>query len=669
MLKHLVYISAFLIVWTSNAQKNELGKVTVAELEEKEYPKDPSAAAAFLFKKGETNIEFSESKGFEMVTTVSARIKIYKKEGYEWANQEVLYYIGSNSKEGIIFSDVATYNLVGGKIVKEKMKSDGQFDEKASRYWGKAKITLPGVKEGSVIEFEYTIKSPNITNLKKWNFQTSIPVKYCEFKTRIPEYFSYNVNQSGSFIPKKIVDSRHRSIVANSKERDQGIAGTPTNFYQDKIDYIENITTYMGENIPAMKDEDYVNNIDNYRAKITHELSFIKYPNAPLKTFSTDWKTVTKTIYDNEDFGNELNKTGYFEADIDAVVAGLKTQPEIVAAILNHVKSNVKWNNYYGYYCNDGVKSAYKNKTGNVGEINLMLTAMLRYAGINANPVLISTRSNGISFFPNRTAFNYVITAIENPNGVTLLDATEAYSLPDVLPLRDLNWLGRLIRKDGTSIEVDLIPKKASKEIILMNAAVNADGSITGKVRKQFTDHEALLFRQQNATLAQESYLENLESKNGNIEVSDYKRENILEIAKPVVENFSFKSANNVEIINDKMYISPMLFFKMNENPFKQETREYPVDFGYPTLSKHTLTLQIPDGYKIESMPAAANILTGDDIGLYKFMIGATGSVIQVTVNSDINTAILAPDYYEIMKEYYQKVVEKENEKIVLVKS
>jgi hypothetical protein len=38
---------------------------------------------------------------------------------------------------------------------------------------------------------------------------------------------------------------------------------------------------------------------------------------------------------------------------------------------------------------------------------------MLRY-GLNANPVLVSTRSNGIAMFPNRTAFNYVIAAVEN---------------------------------------------------------------------------------------------------------------------------------------------------------------------------------------------------------------------------------------------------------------
>ena len=666
MFKPLYTAIVLLLTFATTAQSFDLGKVSVAELQEKEYPNDPSAVAAILFSKGETALEYSDNKGFEKVTTVKMRVKIYKKEGYEWANQEVLYYSGSNPKESINFSDVATYNLVDGKIVKTKMKSDGEFDEKASRYWSLKKITLPAVKEGSVVEFEYVLRSERLSTFKKWNFQYAIPVKYSEYKTKVPEYFSYNENQTGVFPIKKTTDARDRTIVSFDKDR---YGHGPTQVSQNKSTYRENITIYTGQNIPAMKEEDYVNNIDNYRAKVAHELSFVKFPNQVSENFSTNWETVTKKIYEDDDFGSELKKTGYFEADVDAVIAGLKTQPEIVMALFNHVKAKVKWDNYYGYSCNDGVKTAYKNKTGNVAEINLMLTAMLRYAGVNANPVLLSTRSNGISFFPNRTAFNYVIAAIENPDGIMLLDATEKYALPDVLPLRDLNWLGRLIRKDGTSTEIDLIPKKASKETIFLNANINADGSVTGKVRKQLTDHEALLFRQKNAMTADETYLENLEHSNRNIEVSDYKRENTLELSKPIVENFSFKSTTDVEVINNKIYISPMLFLKMNENPFKQEVREYPVDFGYPVQTKFNISLQVPEGYKIESLPAPASILAGEDIGLFKFFIGANGNTIQLTINSDMNTAILPAGYYATVKEFYQKMVEKENEKIILVKS
>ena len=151
-----------------------------------------------------------------------------------------------------------------------------------------------------------------------------------------------------------------------------------------------------------------------------------------------------------------------------AVITGLTNQNEIILAVLNYVKSNVNWNGYNGYSCDDGVKKAYKDETGNVAEINLMLTAMLQTAGLKVNPVLISTRANGISIFPNHSAFNYVIAAVETTEGLILLDATSKFSTPNVLPFRDLNWKGRLIGKDGTSEEVDLMPTKASNDNVTM---------------------------------------------------------------------------------------------------------------------------------------------------------------------------------------------------------
>src|SRR6187431_1990746 len=85
----------------TNAQDFRLGKVSVAELEEKEHPKDPSAPAAILFKKGEVKFEYSENYGFQVVTEVKTRIKIYKKEGYDWANQEVRYYLDNSLNENV----------------------------------------------------------------------------------------------------------------------------------------------------------------------------------------------------------------------------------------------------------------------------------------------------------------------------------------------------------------------------------------------------------------------------------------------------------------------------------------------------------------------------------------------------------------------------------------
>jgi hypothetical protein len=633
--QHLTIILFFTYFFSNvTAQEFKLGKVTIAELQEKSHPKDSSAVAAIIFKTG--YVYFDD---LTTVTEVKTKIKIYKKEGYDWANEVISHYI---SGENVSFQDAITYNLVDGKIEKTKLKSDGEFEQNINRYFSQTKITMPNVKEGSIIEFEYTISSGNFGSLRDWYFQSSIPVNYSEYKVLIPRFLTFNKRSKGFVFPKLTSESTYNH---------------------------ESSEVYKIENVPAMKNEDFVNNIDNYRASISHELAMVSIPGRAYKTFSTDWDSVTKNIYEESDFGSELNKTGYFEDDIKGILIGLNTKNEKIDAIFNFVKSKVKWNDYKGYSCDDGVKTAYKNKTGNVAEINLMLIAMLRYAEINTNPVLVSTRSNGIALFPSTAAFNYVIAAVETQDGLVLLDATEKFSTPNVLPFRALNWTGRLIRKDGTSVEVDLMPKTASNSTVMMSYAIDDKGGISGKIRRQKTDYEALIFRTNNENIKEDNYLEKLENEKGNIEISGYSRTNGKDIKLPVIENLSFSGANLTEIINGKIYVNPMLFFTSEQNPFKQETREYPVDYGYPSIDKFMINIQIPEGYKVEALPVSAAFTMEDNMGSFKYSINNSENGIQISIVKQINSAIIPSEYYSMVKEFYQGMITKENEKIILVKN
>ncbi|GGF18711.1 DUF3857 domain-containing protein [Flavobacterium limi] len=667
-IKFFSFLLVLFILNQTTAQEFKLGKVSVAELEQKKHPKDSSAAAAILYKKGSATIDYNQQEGFVLITHVEARIKVYKKEGYDWANQSVTYYNGSNdSREKVDFSDVCTFNLVNGKIEKTKLKSDGIFNEEVNKYRARKKITMPNVKEGSVLEYSYTIRTSNITMMRDWAFQTSIPVNYSEYVTYIPEYYTFSSRQKGYIFPKVTVNKQSRSILFTNKERSGGLS-THTTYSTDNVDYLETQTIYIAEDLPGMKEESFVNNINNYTSSMEQELSMVKFPNSQIKTFSTDWNSVAKTIYEYDDFGPELNKTGYFEDDLKALLAGVTSPEEKMLIILNHVKSNVKWNEYYGYSCDKGVRKAYQEKSGNIAEINLMLTAMLRHSGLTANPVLVSTRSNGVALFPNRTAYNYVIAAVETENGYILLDASEKFSIPNVLPLRTLNWQGRLIRKDGTSEEIDLMPKKASNDIVFLTYNIDPEGKVTGQARRQCTDYNAMITRKNIFSTKEDEYLEKLENQNNKIEISDYSKTNEKEILKPIIETYSFTGNNLCEIIGGKIYVSPMLFFSNEKNPFNQETREYPVDFGFPFMDKYNITIKIPDGYAVETLPAPAAMTMQDNLGSFKFNIAANENTLQMVISHQINEAIVSTQQYEMLKDYYKAMIAKESEKIVLKK-
>lgn len=652
---------------TCFSQSYELGKVTVAELEEKEHPMEKDAEAAVLFDIGKTFFEFDINKGFKLVTEVTTKIKVYKKEGYSFADISVPIYVGDSEKETVNFSKTFTYNLVNGKIEKTKMKSDGEFTEKVNKYWSVVKISLPNVREGSIIEYKYELTSPFLSNLPEWYFQKSIPVNFSKYETIIPEYLVYNPRIKGYVLPKVTTSSKSTRYNYTEKER-SGNWVSKTSFSYENIEYKESITTYILDTSPSMKDEDFVSNIKDYTAGVSHELSIIKYPNSPIKTLSYSWEDVCKNIYDNENFGSELKKTGYFESDIEQLLQGKNTREEKIVTLLEYVKKQVKWNNFNGIFCDDGVKTAYKNRTGNVAEINLMLVSMLRHAGIEANPILVSTKSNGIPLFPSRTAFNYVICAVEIPDGIIMLDATDMNSGLNIMPTRVLNWQGRLIRKEGSSVFVDLRPSFVSKENTLGLLSIDIEGNVSGKLRTQYFDYNAYRFRNNYMNQNKENYLESLEKKLGQIEIDDYLVTNENLLSKPVLEEFSFKHSDLIEVIGDKMYFSPLLFYSLTENPFKAEKRDYPIDFVYPQEDKYTITINLPDGYSVESVPQNTVFAIENSLLVYKFNLIATEGKIQMGATLTINESLITPNYYNDLKDFFKRVVENQSEKIVLKK-
>lgn len=632
-------------VLSATAQNFKPQKVTKEELLEKIHPLDTSAPAAILHKVGKTFFLLDGDSNWNVVTEVTMRIKIYKKDGYRYATNVLPYYTGGKTIKAF-FTDAYTYNISNNEIVRTRLKSDGEFKEKISDDFERKKITMPDVKEGSIIEFTYNITSPYINVFRDWYFQHDIPSNYVEYKVSIPQYLSYN-KYLGGYIS---VDKAPTVYV-----------DVPGKSYRDAVD------VYHVKNVKALKDEMYVNNIENYMAILKHELASTNY-GTTTKTYSTDWAAVSKMIYEHNDFGKELNYESYFQDDLKNVLSGAMGQADRMERIFNYVKNRMSWNEGNHYLCEKGVKKAYETKTGNTAEINLMLTAMLRSAGFSANPVLVSTRDNGVALYPAYSAYNYVIAGVETENGMVLLDATSKYTSPDILPFRSLNWFGRMIKKDGSTVEVDLMPRKNSKEIMSVSAIMDKEGNITGKLRNQYSDYYAYGFKESYASISDDACAEKLEKKYQGLEIGAYKRTMDKEAVKPVMQEYDFTHKNVSDVIGDKIYFNPMLFLASTENPFNQEVREYPVDFGYPWQDKYMINITIPEGYVVETLPKPISVAMEENIGSFKYNLVSQKNTIQLSISFDMNHANISHSYYKTLKDFYKVMIDKQTEKVVLKK-
>ena len=593
-----------------------------------------------MFKSGKTNFRLTTDGQWEITTDVDVKIKIYKKEGLEFANQQIPYYVGSN-KERVVISDAFTYNIVNGKIEKTKLKSEGEFKEEVNERWNLKKITFPSVKEGSIIEYSYKIVSPYISNFSDWYFQYEIPVNYVKYEVYMPQYFVYSTVITG-----------YENIVTEEN-------------YINGSDYSSTKYTYLGKNIPGLKEEEFVKNIDNYTSKLKLELASINYPNQPTKNVSLNWEDVAKSIYENDNFGKELNYKSYYEDEVKKIVSDQMSESEKMNSIFSYVQSNMNWNKNFGYNCENGVKKAFKDKIGNIADINLMLVSMLRFVNLDANPIILSTTSNGIAIFPSRLAFNYVIAGVKlNDGSLILLDASNKNTLPNIIPIRTINWFGRMILPSGKSIEVDLNPRKSSIKNVSILAELKDENVIVGKSREIFTDYSALIYKEKYGNFSNSSLIESFQKKYSGLEISEINVENIK--SKPLNLNYSFTNNNSVELIGSKFYISPLLFLTIEENPFKSENRNYPIEFDFPLKTNYSVSFKIPENMEFEYVPSSITYKTPNNEIIFNFNTSNTSNTVQISSSLEINVSIINPQDYQILKAIFKEIINRHSDNIIL---
>lgn len=669
-------ISFFFLALISVAQETniKLGEVEKNLLEQEEHEMDKDADAAILYKKERLRYDYDGKNGFKYIRDVHLRIKVYKKAGLDWGTLRIPLYDSGTAAQTFYGAKGYTFNIEEGKVTKDKLDKDGIFTENINKYSNQISITMPNVKVGSIIDLEYQIGSDLIGYMNPFVIQYGVPVNEVDIKVDVPEYFNFKKHIKG-FYPvavQEVLKSR-RINYQYKEEQTESVAFSDVNrrpeFKRSTLNFMETSYVLAAKDIPAMKEENFTDNINNYRSAIFFELESTKFPNYGYKMYSQTWEDVAGAIYRYDDFGGEIDEDRVFRKEVDVLIESHKGKPELAGAIFNFVKSKMVWNGYYGVGCENGIKNAFEKGKGNVADINLMLTSMLRYAGFNANPVLVSTKDHGIPLFPTMDGFNYVIAAIELEQGYLLLDATENILGINQLPVRAINWSGRLVREDGTSKSVSLIPEQISEKNIFMNVEFQEDGKVDGKMQTRFTNHLAYEYRKEVGSKTKEQLKDYISAIYDGTEIEKLENENLKNSNAQLTETLEFTKDGVMEIIGDRAYFSPMLFLANKENPFKMEKREYPIDLDYSKKEKVTINFSIPSGFAIESIPESMALGLPDDQGTFNYTIRQNGSNIQLVCIKETKSAMLSPILYEPLREFYEQVVQKENDKVVLVKT
>jgi len=633
----------------------KFGKITPSEFEVKASGQDSSASAIKLFDVGDCYFEYNPTGGFIYVFERHIRYKILNKNGYDLANYQVKLYKNSNSaKEDLNFMDAATYNLVDGKMVTSKLNKDAKFTEEFDKNYVIKKFALPNVKEGSIIEFKYKIKSDFIFTLRGWKFQSNIPTLWSEYNVKIPEYLTYKNNLSGYY---QVDHPLHQNVNATY------VSGVNSTAVYDK---------YCAANVPALKDEPYVTTMDDYIPKIEFELRATQFPGEMYQDFNGSWSKIINGLAQDEKFGGFINKNSYAKSVLPGILKGEKDTLAAVKLIFNYVKNNLNWNKEYLVYAKEtNPKSIFEKKTGSSADINLSLLSLLKEAKIEAYPVLISTRENGEHpGYPVESAFNNVIGVTQIGNSLYFLDATDKDLPAGMLDYDNLNHQGfymDLKNLNGKWLSTE--PTVTTEKIFVYNMTLDKENKLTGKINQYSKGYSALNLRNKyRKTNNETEFVKNFKKDKTGLEVSNYKIDNLDNLDELLTESMDVVIEDNVEEAGNLVYFTPLLFERTKENFFKLEQRKFPVDFAYPFKESYRITISFPEDYEVDKLPKGGIYKLPEDNGTFTINYVAEGKTLMVRSIINVNKSLYTPEEYFDLKELFKTVVEKQAEQIVFKK-
>jgi len=646
----LLVLSLFFFVSTVVGQKAPIkwGKIPKEDLAMTSYEADPDAEAVVLCDYATLAFEFIPNKGLVYRFRKHKRIKVLKSSAVDLGDISLAYYSYKKSEKiGSIKAQVFTPD---GE--KQSIKKKDIFADETNDYWSRKRFAIPNVQEGSVIEYKYELISDRIGTLKDWYFQEDIPVRHSELRLSIPEYLDY------------IFLYQYKDNLAKTNS-------------QEDVDSDNNrieSSTFIMKNMPALKEESFITTMNDYRARIKFQLREYKGSDGIINKVLTTWEDLAKRLESDDDFGQQYKKKNRYKKLVEEALPYLskaKTPKEKIKAAQKFLNANMAWNGDYGMYIPDReiLSGLLKKKEADKGELNLMLLALLKSEGINAWPLLASTRRHGKMFplYPIVDQFTHTMVYVELADEQMVLDMSDSFHPAGYPSINCLNGKGWVVDKENPRWVEVIAPK--SVERYMATVSLDAEGTLSGEISGSLEGYAAIQERQGIQEEKIGSWQEELREKYPEALTDSVELKNEKDIYEPLRVNMDCSIPGAAQVNGDFIYLSPILLDGYDENPFKLEKRNYPVDIAYPVSDSYVLNLQVPEGYAIDELPESANMVLPNKGGKFQFLVNPIAeNKIQIVNKVSIKQLYYTPEEYLAIKRFFDLIVEKQGEQIVLKK-
>lgn len=671
MKNYFIFFVFFAIVVSKGIAQNrpvaKFGKIDSQDFLPSSSIIDSGDAAVILFDVASSDFEGNNNGDFSLIFKHHKRVLIRKRTAFEVATVAVQLYSGGNtaSTERIADLQASTFFIENGQIIEKKLGKDDLLTEKINSELSLRKFTLPDISEGCIIDYEYTVKSPYYSRLKSWTFQDRYPVLWSEYTVTIPFIFDYLTSTYG-YLPYTVNQGskKFKTYTMRIPSSNAGLASDVLTLSGEST-----TNTWAIKDVPPFKPESYISSAINHISRIHFQLRSVRYSETNTTYVIKDWFSTADGLMKDPDFSKELyDDNGWLKDEIKR----LTTEGDDLSKakkIFEFVRDHFTCNEYDARWLSQPLRKTFQSKTGNVADINMLLTAMLKKAGFAATPVILSTRDNGKAneTVALLTQYNYVISRVELDGQPYLLDASRSRIGFGDLPEDCYNGSGRIIDRVPAlvSLESDSISNIDITSIQLNN---DEDGKMKGGYYGMVGKFKSMNLRDKYAAKKTEEILKEITQgypqgfSFENLAIDSLKLYDF-----PLTVKYDIK-AQMGDGDEDIIYFNPVLKEGYQKNPFVSAERLYPVEMPFCINETYLLTMQIPKGYRVEELPKSARVNFNENEGGFEYIINKQGDYILLRSKIFFKKAVFTPEDYEVLRNFFGYIVKKHGEQIVFKK-
>jgi len=617
--------------------------VSPEELKMTSEPLAPGAPAIVLYRQVDRDDNGSTSHEDNYV-----RIKILTEEGRKYANVEIPFFKESE--------DVA-------KIRARSIRPDGSIAEFDGKVYEKVVVkargmkylvktfSLPDVQVGGIIEYCYTedLKEHYIYD-SHWIVSEELFTKNAKFSLK---YFKSN------YAPINLRYSWHDLPPGASPKEGP-----------------DHVVRMEASNIPAFETEDYMQPENDLKARV----DFFYSDGLPQMNPDNFWKKVGKTR--NDQLESFVGKRKAMEQAVTQIISP-NDSPEVklrkiydrVQQIRNtsyELKKTEQEEKREKEKQAENVEAVWKRGYGNGMQLTWLFLGLARAAGFEAYGVWVCDRHNyffsRVTMESNRLDANAVLVKL---NGKDMyFDPGAAFTPFGMLTWSETGVDGLRLDKDGgTWIKTTLPPSSESRLERRAKLKLSDTGDLEGKLTVTYTGLEAMYHRldvQHSDEVTRKKFLEDgVKSQVPaamDAELTNHPDWDGSET--PLVAEFDIKIPGWASNAGKRVLVPAGVFTAWEKHMFEHANRIHPIYFEYPYQKVDDVTIELPSGWQVGSVPH------GEDQDLhvvgYTLKVEGGKNTLHLARVLKVDFMVLEPKYYPALRKFYQLVRTTDEEQIVL---